>query len=62
MYVFIEAFNLSFFSITGWSIDLDYRDIAWLTNSYEKKRSKEQRRNGKIYPSECRVLKNNKER
>ena len=48
MYVFIEAFNFGFFSITGWSIDLGYRDIAWLTNSYEKKRSKEQRRKGKI--------------
>ena len=27
-----------------------------------KKRSKEQRRKGKIHPSECRVPKNNKER
>ena len=26
-----------------------------LTNSFEKKRSKKQRRKGKIYPSECRV-------
>ena len=33
-----------------------------LTNSYEKKRSKKQRRKGKIYPSECRVPKNSKER
>ena len=33
-----------------------------LTNSYEKKRSKRQRRKGKIYPSECRVPKKNKER
>ena len=33
-----------------------------LTNSCEKKRSKNQRRKGKIYPSECRVLKNSKER
>ena len=22
-------FNFSFFSITGWDIDLDYRDIEW---------------------------------
>ena len=29
MYVFIELFNLSFFSITGWGINLDYRDIEW---------------------------------
>ena len=27
--VFIEPFNFSFFSITGWGIDLDYRDIEW---------------------------------
>ena len=27
MYVFIEAFNFSFFSITGQGIDLDYLDI-----------------------------------
>ena len=33
-----------------------------LTNSYEKKRSEKQRRKGKIYPFECRVLKNSKER
>ena len=25
----IEPFNLSFFSVTGWGIDLDYRDIEW---------------------------------
>ena len=29
-----------------------------LTNSCEKKRSEKQRRNGKIYPFECRVPKN----
>ena len=27
--VFIEPFNFSFFSVTGWSIDLDYHDIEW---------------------------------
>ena len=32
------------------------------TNSYEKKRCKRQKRKGKIYPSECRVPKNSKER
>ena len=31
------------------------------TNSCEKKRSKRQRRKGKLYPSECRVPKNIKE-
>ena len=33
-----------------------------LTNSCEEKRSKKQRRNGKIYPFECRVPKNSEER
>ena len=33
-----------------------------LQNSCEKKRSKKQRRKGKIYPFECRVPKNSKER
>ena len=27
--VFIEPFNFSFFSATGWGIDLDYHDIEW---------------------------------
>ena len=29
MEVFKEPFNSSFFSITGWGIDLDYGDIEW---------------------------------
>ena len=29
MWVFIEPFNFSFFSVTGWGINLDYRDIEW---------------------------------
>ena len=29
MQVFLELFNFSFFSVTGWGIDLDYRDIEW---------------------------------
>ena len=33
-----------------------------LTDSCEKKRSEKQRRKGKIYPFECRVPKNSKER
>ena len=33
-----------------------------LTNSCEKKGSEKQKRKGKIYPSERRVLKNSKER
>ena len=33
-----------------------------LTNSWEKKRSKKQRRKGKIYSFECRVPKNSKEK
>ena len=24
-----QGFNFSFFSVTGWSIDLDYHDIEW---------------------------------
>ena len=33
-----------------------------LTNSCEEKRNEKQRKKGKIYPTECRVLKNSKER
>ena len=33
-----------------------------LTNSREKKRSKKQRRKGKIHPFECRIPKNSQER
>ena len=29
MQVFIELFNFSLFSITGWDIDLDYCNIEW---------------------------------
>ena len=36
--------------------------LRGLTNSCEKKRSKKQRRKGKIYAFECRVPKNSKER
>ena len=38
--------------------------VVWggLTNSCEKKRCEKQRRKGKIYPFECRVPKNSKER
>ena len=28
-YIFIEPFDFSFFSITGWAIGLDYCDIEW---------------------------------
>ena len=40
------------------------RQNGWgcLTNSWEEKRSKKQMRKGKIYPSQCRVPKNRKER
>ena len=37
-------------------------DWGGLTNSCEKKRSEKQRTKGKIYPYECRVTKNSKER
>ena len=38
--------------------------VVWggLTNTCEKKRSERQRRKGKIYPFECKVSKNSKER
>ena len=36
--------------------------LGGLTKSCEKKRSEKQRRKGKIYPFECRVPKNSKER
>ena len=38
--------------------------VVWggLTNSCEKKRSEKQRKKGKIFPFECRVPKNSKER
>ena len=38
--------------------------VVWggLKNSFEKKSSKKQRRKGTIYPFECRVPKNSKER
>ena len=29
MKVFIEAFNVNLFSITGWGIGLDYHGIEW---------------------------------
>ena len=29
LYVIIEPFSFSFFSITDWDIDLDYCDIEW---------------------------------
>ena len=41
------------------SMEKKYKKAKWgLTNSYEKKRSKKQRRKGKIFPFECRVPKN----
>ena len=42
-----------------------YKKAKWLSEEalqIAEKRSKKQRRKGKIYPSECRVPKNNKER
>ena len=38
--------------------------VVWggLTNSWENKRSKRQRRKGKIYPSECRVAKKRRDK
>ena len=36
--------------------------IQGLTKSWEKKRSERQKRKGKIYPSECRVLEKSKDK
>ena len=33
---FIKPFNFSFFSITGWGIDLDYCDIEWFALEMNK--------------------------
>ena len=41
MYVFIEPFNLSFFSITGRGIDLDYCDIEWFALEMNRNHSVE---------------------
>ena len=35
----IELFNFSFFSITGWDIGLDYRDIEWFALEMNKDHS-----------------------
>ena len=40
----------------------DLTKVKFITNSCEKKRSENQRRKGKIYPFECRLPKNSKER
>ena len=48
-----------------WKINAKKTKMAvWggLTNSCEKKRSETERKKGKIYPFECRVHKNSKER
>ena len=47
-----------------WKRNAKKKMAVWggLTNSCEKKRSKEQRRKGKIKASECRVPKNSKKR
>ena len=39
LYVFIELFNFSFFSITGWGIELDYCDIEWFALAMNKDHS-----------------------
>ena len=38
------------------------KKVKWLTKEALQKRLKRQRRKGKIYPFECRVPKNSKER
>ena len=36
---FIEPFNFSFFSVTGWDIDLDYCDIEWCASETNRDHS-----------------------
>ena len=35
----VEPFNFSFFSITGWGIDLDYHDFEWFTLEMDRDHS-----------------------
>ena len=63
----LKNYGWRFMTFTGGSVQNHPKAKALvaeggLTNSLEKKRSKRQRRDGQIYPSECRVLKNSKER
>ena len=39
LYVFIELFNFSFFSVIGWGIGLDYHDIEWFALETNKDHS-----------------------
>ena len=39
MLVFLEPFSFSFFSVTGWGIGLDYRDIEWFALETNKHHS-----------------------
>ena len=39
MYVFIELFNFSLFSVTGWGIDLNYHDFEWFALETNKDHS-----------------------
>ena len=70
--LFLVELHWSWYSPVSPSLSFNYirilsprrRMVVWggLPNSWEKKRSQRQRRKGKIYPSECRVSKNSKER
>jgi len=35
----MEVFNFNFFSVTGWGIDLDYRDIEWFASETNRDHS-----------------------
>ena len=39
MWVFLEPFDFSFFSIAGWHIYLDYCDIVWFALEMNRDRS-----------------------
>ena len=61
---FMTLYNRQWLRPSPRKINAKRQMAAWggLTNSWEKKRSLRQRRKGKIYPFECRVPKNSKER
>ena len=61
---FVTLYRRQWSRLSSRKRNAKWQIVGWesLTNSWEKKRSERQRRKGKIYTSECRVLKNSKER
>ena len=61
---FVTLYRRQGSRLSSWKRNAKSKMAVWggLTNNCEKKRGKKQRRKRKIYPFECRVLKNGKER